>query len=285
MQKLLRQLDGHNLSEKLSKYLAVALLIIVPLYPKFPFLNIPGIYVSIRLEDFLLVIMAMFTVFKLAPKLKSLFKDRLTRSIFLFLFIGLASLISGAFLTKTITFPIGFLHLFRRVEYFIPFFFALSFVNLRKKENIEFYVKTIAVVIFALFVYGLGQRYFNFPVIITQNEEYSKGIALSWTEGAHISSTFGGHYDLASYLVLVLPIFVSLFFIFKDRVSKMVTGLTVLSGFWLLVNSLSRVSFVSYLVAVSVSLLLMKKYKAVVAVVLISLVLSGQISRRSIPLN
>ena len=269
MQKLLK------LPEILSKYLVAALLIIIPLYPKFPFLNIPGISVAIRFEDFLLVFVALLTFVKLIPKLKKLLEDNLVRSIFVFLLVGLTSLVSGAYLTNTLTFPIGFLHLFRRIEYFVPFFFILAFPNLYKKENIEFYIRTIALVMVVLFVYGLGQRYFNFPVIITQNSEYSKGVALTWTHGSHISSTFAGHYDMAAYLVMILPIFVSLFFIFKDKVSRLVMALTVLSGFWLLVNSLSRVSLASYLVAVSVSLLLMKKYKAIITVILISLILSS----------
>ncbi len=269
MQKLLK------LPEILSKYLVAALLIIIPLYPKFPLLNIPGISVAIRFEDFLLVLVALLTFVKLIPKLKKLLEDNLVRSIFVFLLVGLTSLVSGAYLTNTLTFPIGFLHLFRRIEYFVPFFFILAFPNLYKKENIEFYIRTIALVMVVLFVYGLGQRYFNFPVIITQNSEYSKGVALTWTQGSHISSTFAGHYDMAAYLVMILPIFVSLFFIFKDKVSRLVMALTVLSGFWLLVNSLSRVSLASYLVAVSVSLLLMKKYKAIITVILISLILSS----------
>lgn len=269
MQKLLK------LPEILSKYLVAALLIIIPLYPKFPFLNIPGISVAIRFEDFLLVLVALLTFVKLTPKLKMLLMDNLVRSIFIFLLVGLTSLVCGAYLTNTLTFSIGFLHLFRRIEYFVPFFFILAFPNLYKKENIEFYIRTIALVMVVLFVYGLGQRYFNFPVIITQNSEYSKGVALTWTQGSHISSTFAGHYDMAAYLVMILPIFVSLFFIFKDKVSRLVMALTVLSGFWLLVNSLSRVSLASYLVAVSVSLLLMKKYKAIITVILISLILSS----------
>ncbi len=269
MQKLLK------LPEILSKYFVAALLIIIPLYPKFPFLRIPGIYVSIRLEDFLLAILGTIALLRLVPKIKQLLKDNLVRSIALFLLVGAVSLISGVFLTKTIDLSIGLLHLFRRLEYFVPLFFVLSFAALGKKENMEFYVKTIAVTVFILFVYGFGQRYFNFPVIITQNEEYSKGIALTWTQGSHISSTFAGHYDMASYLVLVLPILISLFFVFKDKVTKIILALVSLSGFWLLVNSLSRVSLVSYIAAVSVSLFLMKKYKVMVVVVLLSITLSA----------
>jgi len=269
MQKLLK------LPEIISKYLVAALLIVIPLYPKFPFLRIPGIYVSIRLEDFLLATLAVIIFIRYIPKIKELFKDSLVRSIFTLLLIGLVSLISGVFLTKTITLPIGLLHLFRRVEYFVPLFFVLSFTALGKKENIEFYIKTIVLTVFILFIYGFGQRYFNFPVIITQNAEYSKGLALTWAPGSHISSTFAGHYDMASFMVLILPILISLFYVFKDRASKIILAGASLSGFWLLVNSLSRVSLLSYIVAVTTALFLMKKYKAIIVVVLLSITLSA----------
>ena len=52
MQKLLDRLKV----DTIIKYGIAAILIAVPLYPKFPFLNVPGIYVSIRIEDFLILI-------------------------------------------------------------------------------------------------------------------------------------------------------------------------------------------------------------------------------------
>jgi O-antigen ligase len=75
-------------------------------------------------------------------------------------------------------------------------------------------------------------------------------------------------------MVLVLPIFISLFFVLKDKVSRAIVALMALSGFWLLVNTISRISFISYLLAVFTSLFLLKKYKAAIIVVIISLVLS-----------
>ncbi len=230
----------------MQKYLVAALFIIIPLYPKFPFIKIPGIYVSIRIEDFLLAIIAIITFIKLIPKIKEILKDNIVRSILLFLLIGGISLVSGAFLTNTVSLPIGILHLFRRIEYFVPLFFVLTFFPENNTKNLGFYLKTLMLVMLILFAYGVGQRYLRFPVIITQNEEYSKGVALVWTEGSHINSTFAGHYDLAAFIVLILPIFVSLFFVLKDKISKLMIILVSLSGFWLLVNSLSRVSLASF---------------------------------------
>ncbi len=271
MQKLL------ELFNKSFKYLLASLLIIVPLYPKFPFIQIPGTYVSVRAEDFLIAVIALFALIKIIQgrNIKNIFKDNIVRGIILFLTIGAVSLLAGIFLTKTATLSIGILHLLRRVEYFVPFFAIFTFYPYDKGKNLEFYIKVLMIVVIVAFIYGFGQVHFNFPVIITQDSESSKGLALRWTPGTQITSTFAGHYDLAAYMVLVLPIFISLFFVFKDRVSKSLMFLTASAGFWLLVNSASRISLASYLVSVFVSLVLLKKYKAMIVVILISIILSG----------
>lgn len=264
-----------ELFNKSFKYLVAAIIVIVPLYPKFPFIQIPGTYVSIRFEDFLLAITAFFTFFKIVPNIKKIFSDGITRAMVIFLVIGLVSLISGVLLTQTVVPSIGVLHLLRRVEYFVPFFAVLTFFPYERGKNLEFYIKVLMITIFVTFLYAIGQRYFGLPVIMTQNSESSKGLALRWTPGSQTTSTFAGHYDLASFMVLVLPIFISLIFVVKGKTAKILLSLTSLSGYWLLVNTASRISLVSYLIAVCISLFLLKKYKVMVLVVFISLVLSG----------
>ncbi len=264
-----------ELVNKSFKYLVASLLIIVPLYPKFPFIQIPGTYVSIRIEDFLLLIVAIFTLVRLAPQVKKFFKDDVARAVVIFLIIGLVSLVSGVLITKTASLSIGALHFLRRIEYFVPFFATLAFIPYEKGKNLGFYLKVLMIVVFVAFIYGFGQRYFNFPVIITQDSESSKGLALRSTPGSQLPSTFAGHYDLAAFMVLVLPIFISLIFVLKGKISRFLLSLVTLSGFWLLANSASRISLASYLVSVCVSLFLLKKYKAIVLVVLISIVIGG----------
>ncbi len=268
----------HKLIEPLNKffkYLVAALIIIVPLYPKFPLIQVPGTYVSIRFEDFLLAITAIFTFIKIIPSLKKVFDDQITRAMLVFLLIGSVSVLAGVFLTQTVVPSIGVLHLLRRVEYFIPFFAVLAFFPYEKDKNLEFYVKILIITVFVAFLYGVGQKYLNFPVIVTQNSESSKGIALSWIPGSQLTSTFAGHYDLASYMVLILPILITLIFVVKGKLAKILLSIVSLSGYWLLVNTASRISLVSYLAAICISLFLVKKYKAMIAVVIISLVLSG----------
>ncbi|HET7098906.1 MAG TPA: O-antigen ligase family protein [Patescibacteria group bacterium] len=263
------------LFNKTFKYLIAALLIIVPLYPKFPFIQIPGTYVAIRAEDFLLATMAIFILVKFTPTIKKFLTDDIVRAMILFLSVGLVSFISGVLLTKTVVFNIGILHFFRRIEYFIPFFAAFAVLYDKKEKNLEFYLKVLMIVIFGAFIYGFGQRYFNFPVIITQDSESSKGLALRWTAGSQITSTFAGHYDLAAFMVLVLPIIISLYFVLENKLTKSLLLIVALSGFWLLVSTASRISLASYLISACFSLFLLKKYKGIVFVVLISIVLSG----------
>lgn len=265
MQKLLR------LSDNLAKYFVVAILIIIPLYPKFPLLRIFGTYVAIRVEDLLIAVVAGLTVIKLIPRIKDLLKDNIIRAMIVFLLIGLVSLASGIFLTKTVVPSIGILHLLRRVEYFVPFFFVLAFFHREGKNNLEFYLKTLMLVVGLVFLFGLGQKHWNFPVIITQNSEYSKGIALRYRPGSQLNATFAGHYDLAAFLVLVLPIFWTMFFLLKGKLAKISLGVALLSGLWLLGATASRISAVAYLGGSALALLILRKYKAVALAVIVSL--------------
>lgn len=264
MQKLFLWLENY------SKYFLAAVLILVPLYPKFPFVRIPGTYVSIRLEDFLIASLAIFII----PRIGSVIKSKVAKAMSVFLAVGFVSFLSAVFITKTIEPAIGLFHFVRRIEYFIPF--LAGYIMLREKndprEILEFFVKCLMITVLVAFVYGVGQRYFSWPVIITQNEEYSKGIALRWIPGSHVNSTFAGHYDLATFLVLVLPIFIAAFFVLKGKWTRVALATTVFAGLWLLTNAVSRISVVSYLAAAVLSLVLLKKYKQIYLVIFISLV-------------
>jgi hypothetical protein len=265
MQKLLQ------LPNALLKYTVAAIIIMVPLYPKFPFLRVPGTFVSIRLEDILMAWAALLLLWLILPNLISYLKNHVTQSVFLFLFIGAVSTLSAILVTQTIGANIGILHWGRRIEYLIPLF--LGWESLRRdRKNLDFFIKIFLIVITLTFVYGLGQRYASWPVIITQNEEYSKGVALRWTPGAHINSTFAGHYDLSTFLIVILPIIISSFFVIKGKLSKIVLFIVTMLGLWLLVNGASRISQVSYLGSVTVALFLARKYIAIPIVLAISII-------------
>lgn len=257
-----------------AKYCLASILIAVPLYPKFPFFRVPGTFVSIRLEDLLIALATLIVLIPILLKQKSLFKNDIFKTIFLFLIIAFVSCLSAIFITRDVSVHIVILHWLRRVEYFIPFFLAF-FIFRRKGAEMDFYLKILLIVILIVFAYGLGQRYLSWPIIITQNEEYAKGVALRWIPGSHINSTFAGHYDLATFLVLMIPIVVCGFFILKGIWSRIILASVFFSGLWLIVNSASRISLVSYLIASIFSLFLIKKYKAIPVIVVISLIFIG----------
>lgn len=273
MQKLLKLFNNNTL----GKYLLTAILIVVPLFPKFPSIRIPGTYVAIRLEDFLILFILLFFAAPLFRRIKEIFKNNVSRSIILFLVIGAVSLMSGIYLTQTVELKIGLLHWLRRIEYLSLFFIGFIYVRNIKDNDyfFEYVIKILLLINVIVFAYGLGQKYFNFPVIVTQNEEYSKGIALRWIPGAHINSTFAGHYDLASFMVLIIPTFITAFFVLKDKMSRIILGISTLLGFWLMSVAVSRISIVAFILAVSVSLFLLKKYKEILIVGVISVIIFG----------
>jgi hypothetical protein len=267
MQKLL------TLSEKISKYVIAAALIIVTLLPKFPLLNVPGIYVAIRFEDLVILALVICLIPKIVLNFKSVTSDPIIRAFLIFFAVGLVSWIAGTLVTQTVDLHLGLLHWARRIEYMSGFIAA--YLLIPKKDiagTVNFYIKILLIIVFVSFIYGIGERYFHFPVIITQNTEYSKGIALFWTPGSHINATFAGHYDLAGFLVLVIPTFLAVLFTIKEKFAKVIITLTSGMGLWLLINTVSRMAQVSYLMAISIALLVLRKFKGFAIVIVISLV-------------
>ena len=253
-----------------------AILVIVPLFPKFPLIGITGTYVAIRAEDILLLALAILVFIKVLSNLKNFLKDEIVIAFLIFFGTGFVSLLAGSFLTQTVSFRLGIFHWLRRIEYAIPFFAGLTLLAKEKvSENLNFYIKTLLIVVLIVFLYGWGQIHFGFPVIITQNEEYSKGVALLYTAGSQLNSTFAGHYDLASFCVLLLPRSLSLVFLLRDRLSKLFLLVGSGMGLWLLITTFSRTAQVAYLVGISITFLLIRKFKAAIVVIVISAIFIG----------
>jgi len=256
-------------ANQLLKYLVASCILAIPLYSKFPFIVVPGTFVAIRIEDFLLAITAVVWLLSIKDELKAFVSDIFTRTIVLYLFVGFVSLLSAIYVTKSVDPLVGLLHAFRRVEYFIPFFAGRQVIKYQRNA-LTYYIVLFFVVIGVSFIYGLGQRYLSWPIIITQNQEYSKGVALRWVEGSHINATFAGHYDLASFLVLVLPFVVTSYFALKKKMTKMSISIIFFAGLWLMANAVSRISIFSYLVSLVLALIFIKKYRYIIPTVVLS---------------
>ena len=193
------------------------------------------------------------------------------------LLVGLVSLSSAIFVTKTVQPHLGVLHWLRRVEYFVPFFLGVIAIR-NNRQNLGFFLKVLMISILLAFFYGFGQRHLYWPIIVTQNKEYARGVALRYVSGGHLNATFAGHYDLSTFLILLLPVYLSLLLLIKNLRTKTIISAVILAGLWLLAFSGSRISAASYLVAATLSLILVKKYKVIPVMVLISILFFGMSS-------
>ncbi len=197
--KLLKKID-----DELLKILLVAFVFFIPLFPKFPFHFVTYTYIAIRIDDFCSAIIGLAFVIQLLRR-KISFKDLPYKKLFGLFWISIfISYVCGLYLTKTVEVPfVGFLHAARRVEYMMLFFIAFSVI--KKAADFKKLLATFLASTFLINVYGIGQRFFEFPAVSTMNPEFAKGRILFLTPEARLSSTFAGHYDLAAFLVFILP--------------------------------------------------------------------------------
>jgi hypothetical protein len=244
---VLRWLDDHILL-----ILAGFLLAFVPLYPKIPFWSpIEQYIVRVRLEDIFILLAAGIWVIQVLRK-KVQWRSHMFWWILAYGVVAALSTLVALFVTKTI--PIQPLHVgktllhnFRYLEYFSLFFIFYSAIKSRKDVFLLLGIFMFSVV--AMSVYGFGQKYYYWPVYSTMNREFSKGIRLVLTPHARVQSTFAGHYDMAAYLVIALPLILALAYYTKNRKWSTILHITFWVGTWLIIVSASRTSFIAYLFA------------------------------------
>lgn len=255
IKKLLGWLDANILA-----VLAGFLLVFIPLYPKWPLFDILyGYNVRVRLEDFFVAATIIFYILWFLRQKVKLVKEPTTVGLIAYLVVGLISAIVAIFVIQTV--PLEklqvektFLHWLRRAEYFSLFF--IFFASIKSMRRVKIYVLLFFVTLLAVIVYGYGQKYEYWPAFSTMNREFAKGWWLYLSEHARVLSTFGGHYDLAGYLVIALTLGWSFFFGLKKWLGKAVVFLLIASGFWLLILTASRISFLGYVIGLSLVIFL-----------------------------
>lgn len=296
MKKLLALLDEH-----LLKWLTIFTLGFVMLYPKLPSIHIIRTWVYIRLEDFVILAISLLFLTQLARK-KVKLPFPVGIPIGIYWLVGLCSLVfSLIFIGPHLVgfFPhIAILEYGRRIEYMILFFVA--FATIRSIQDVRDYIIGLIIALGAVVLYGFGQRFylvfwglfpkffehftFCFPSFQTGNEQFAKGLALCLPAEARITSTFGGHYDLAAFLVIVLPILLGLFVAARKTAVKVWLGILFTTSVMLLVFTASRVSFTAYLVGAIFSLIVMKKKWLIIPVIALSVIslviFSGSTAKR-----
>lgn len=250
----------HKIFDNILLIFTVFLLIFIPLYPKIPLLDIMNTWVYIRVEDFVVLGVLLVFLFLLFRK-KVTLKTPLTVPIMFFWIAGAISTIHGIVLffpTLANVFPnVAFLSFLRHLEYMSLFFVA--YASIRSKRHINVVIVTLVITILAVSLYGLGQKYLGLPAFLTSNEEFAKGLPIQLSRLSRVPSTFAGHYDFAAFLVLVVPILVSLMFGFKSKIIKIALFLVSALGIVLLFMTVSRVSVFVLLVALIIVFFFQKK--------------------------
>ncbi len=250
----------------------------MPLYPKFPLFEVPKTYVAVRLEDILIALVILVWFLAQRRNLGNLLKQNITRAFLVFWAVGLLSLASALFLTYSVIPHLGVLHWLRRVEVMSLFFVAWT--TIKNVKQLKIILSSMLAVTIVVCLYGFGQIFLGFPVVSTQNREFSKGLLMKLTPGARVNSTFAGQYDLAAYLSIVL-IFTGAFLTpFLNRLTKIQPGelfkpaLLLFEGlvsFVLLGFTASRISFAAALLGISLSFWMLGKKLLIVGLILISL--------------
>lgn len=260
MKKILRWLDD-NLLTLLTGFLIV----VIPLYPKIPMAElIQGYIVRMRLEDILVLTTFGIWFVQLIRKKISFPKNLIGRVMLLYLAIGLLSVLSAIYLTHSVPMEKAhilkiWLHWLRRIEYFSLFFVTYSAI--RSKRDLLLLAK-VAFITFALVIlYGIGQKYFYFPAFSTMNREFSKGVRLYLQPNSRLLSTFGGHYDLAGYLMMLITFTLPAAWLTTKKWLKSLLYISSLIAYWCLVLTTSRTSFIGFILGITVISLLLIKSK------------------------
>ncbi|MEK7543841.1 MAG: hypothetical protein AAB557_03170 [Patescibacteria group bacterium] len=238
----------------------LALLAFIPLYPKIPLLDVKHTWVYVRVEDFVVVFVLL--IWGIASlRRKNSFNTPLTLPILLFWAIGAVSTIHGLLFIFSalgnIQGNVAFLSMLRRIEYMSLFFVVYS--AMRDKRFILWVTVMLAVTVLGVTLYGIGQKYVGFPAFLTMNEEFAKGIPIRLSGLSRVSSTFGGHYDLAAYLVLVLPILVSMMFGIRNWFGRIALAAASLLGLVVMVMTVSRISLFALVGVVGIIVFVQKK--------------------------
>lgn len=253
--------------------LTLFLLAFIPLYPKLPLIDIKNTWVYVRVEDFIVLVSLLIWGISVVRNRLTL-KTPITTPILIFWIVGAVATLHGILLIfpdLADVFPnVAFLGFLRRIEYMSLFFVAYG--GMKEKRFLLYVIRTLTVTALLVILYGIGQKYFGLPAFLTMNEEFAKGVVIHLSPLSRVSSTFGGQYDLAAYLVLVLPLLVSLFFGYRTWIARSVFFIIVSLGLFVLFMTVSRISVFSLVVAVAIVLLFQNRKLALYSLPLIAMV-------------
>lgn len=260
MKKILNWLDQNILT-----LLTAILIVVIPLYPKLPLADlIEGYIVRARLEDILILFTCGVYFVQLIRRKIQIPRNLIAKSIFAYIIIGFLSSLSAVFITHTVPMENPHLlkialHFFRRIEYLSLFF--ITYASMRSRKDFYLFLKVAFVTLIAVVLYGLGQKYLYWPAFSTMNREFSKGMRLYLTPSSRVMSTFGGHYDFAAYLMMLLTLIITGIWATKNKLIKLGLFVVVIPAYWSLILTASRTSFVGYIAGITVTAFLLGSIK------------------------
>lgn len=246
-----------TLLDSFYKYLLAAVLIFIPLYPKFPLFTVPFTYVSIRAEDFLIFVVWVVFLVRLLVRRKLSF-PKISLQFGVFLLVGLLSSISAIFITKNVEPLLILLHFARRLEYMSVFF--LIFWVCEDRATRRYFLELSILPAIGVFIYGLAQIYFQAPVISTMDSESSKGIAMTLRPGVTLNSTFAGHYDLAVYLTMMMTFLVAITSSLNTWLKRLPFLGLFIALLWLFMQAGSRISLAGLFLSVCLVTYYFRRY-------------------------
>lgn len=224
-------------------YILCVLIGVIILVPKMPFIPVPGIYFNIRIEDFVVAfVYALFLLGLLLRKIK-IPKTSLHLPIFIFVFVIALSTLIGIIRDTVVSTTLGILYFMRYVEYIGLFFMMVSSF---RKVNFKKYIGFLVVMYVGVIFYGILVRFNLAPMYRTMN---SGGQKLYFYQLDFVQSTFGGHYDFGTYIMLSIPLLVSLFIVSSKKVYKVGLLLLIIISGYLMYYSYARSSYLGLIVA------------------------------------
>ena len=246
------------------------LLAFIPLYPKLPLINVRNTWVYVRAEDFfVLLAMGIWAVAVIRKKVT--LQTPLTIPIFVYWLIGGLATIHGVILifptVANVFSNVAFFSYLRRIEYMSLFFLAYS--SIKEKRSLAVVFVVMVLTLLAVSLYGLGQKYLSFPAFLTMNEQFAKGIPIHLSALSRVPSTFGGQYDLAAYLVFVIPIVVSVMFCAKNWFVKIFLFAVAALSSYVLILTVSRISLFALLAGIALVLILLKQKRLIVTSIVV----------------
>jgi O-antigen ligase len=255
----MKKLDAPTttLWDSLYKFGLAAILIFIPLYPKFPLFTVPFSYVAIRAEDFLIALVWFIFLIRLLVSRKIKFPT-ISPQFAIFFFVTFVSSLSAILITKNVQPLIVILHFLRRIEYMSVFF--LVYWAAKDTSTRRYYLELALLPSIGVFLYGIAQIFMGAPVISTMDSESSKGIALTLRPGVTLNSTFAGHYDLAVYLNMIMTYLAAITVAVNGWLKRLPFLVLFVMLLWLFMQAGSRVGLLGLVFSVCLVSFFYRRY-------------------------